>query len=62
MSEKKRQKKDGQRKDKQNQAMREAVNERKQADSAEGAGNAPNLAESGEGATDRARGEGGERQ
>ncbi|MBD0370125.1 MAG: hypothetical protein ICV60_04770 [Pyrinomonadaceae bacterium] len=62
MSEKKRQKKDGQRKDKQNQAMREAVNERKQADPTEGVSNATNLSESGEGATDRARGAGGERQ
>ncbi|HEX8174857.1 MAG TPA: hypothetical protein VF543_07045 [Pyrinomonadaceae bacterium] len=61
MSEKKRQKKDGQRKDKKNQAMREAVSEREQqAGSQQDAGDASNLNESGLGATDNARGEGGD--
>lgn len=60
MSDKKRQKKDGQRKDKKNQAMREAVNEREQqASSQQEAENATNLDESGLGTTDNARREGG---
>ncbi|HEX8747663.1 MAG TPA: hypothetical protein VF717_10730 [Pyrinomonadaceae bacterium] len=59
MSEKKRQKKDGQRKDKKNQAMHDSVNERQQAGSQQEAVNASNLNESGLGATDNARGEGG---
>lgn len=60
MSEKKRQKKDGQRKDKKNQAMRDAVSERQQqADSQQDASNASNLSESGRGTTDNPRREGG---
>ena len=62
MSKKKRQKKDGERKDKKNQAMRESVNERAQENnSQQAASDATNLAESGTGATDRARKEGGNR-
>jgi hypothetical protein len=60
MSEKKRQKKDGERKDKKNQAMRDSVSERhQQAGSPQATDDDRNLRESGTGATDRARKEGG---
>lgn len=57
MSEKKRQKKDGQRKDKQNKAMHEAVEERRQQGGAqpEGRDTASTRDEPGTGATDNPR-------
>lgn len=54
MSEKKRQKKDGGRKDKKNQAMRDAVSER-QDESSEAATRTTNLREQGKGSTDNPR-------
>lgn len=54
MSEKKRQKKDGERKDKKNQAMRDAVSER-QDESSEGATRTTNLRGQGKGSTDNPR-------
>ncbi len=59
MSEKKRQKKDGERKDKQNEAMHDAVNDRKQRSASQDARDAANRTDTGHGATDNARDEGG---
>ncbi|MBD0327233.1 MAG: hypothetical protein ICV68_12425 [Pyrinomonadaceae bacterium] len=59
MSEKKRQKKDGQRKDKKNEAMHDAVEERQQAGEPQPTKKATNPAEAGLGATDSARQKGG---
>lgn len=62
MSEKKRQKKDGQRKDKKNKAMRDSENDREQqAASPQQAKDASNLTDTEPGAGDRARREGGNR-
>jgi hypothetical protein len=60
MSEKKRQKKDGQRKDKKNKAMHDSENEREQrADPPQAARDASNLTDTEPGPGDRARQEGG---
>jgi hypothetical protein len=60
MSEKKRQKKDGQRKDKKNKAMHDSENDREQqASSPQAARDASNLTDTEPGAGDRARQEGG---
>jgi len=62
MSEKKRQKKDGQRKDKKNKAMHDAENEREQqATSPQAARDVSNLTDTEPGAGDRARQKGGNR-
>lgn len=62
MSEKKRQKKDGQRKDKKNKAMHDSENERRQqASPPQPARDASNLTDTEPGAGDRARMEGGNR-
>ena len=62
MSEKKRQKKDGQRKDKKNKAMHDSENEREQQASApQAARDVSNLTDTEPGAGDRARREGGNR-
>lgn len=62
MSEKKRQKKDGERKDKKNRAMRESENEREQtATSPQQAKDASNLTDTEPGAGERTRRSGGDR-
>lgn len=62
MSEKKRQKKDGQRKDKKNKAMHDSENDREQRASApQSARDVSNLTDTEPGAGDRARRKGGNR-